>query len=194
MAIPYLVTAVGGIVVAAALNVYSSGLNLLSIGLKLKRHQAVIIDGILMIAGAIYIMLIANNFLGPFESFLSLLADGLTAWAAIFLVDMFKRRSSYDQASLANTSHSSRYFYRNGVNWIGLLAWIAGFLLSLAFTTSSLFNGFFATTFIAKDGLGFVLGSVLSAIIYALCMRVDRQRDLPATSIDAVPEGSSIEN
>jgi purine-cytosine permease-like protein len=193
MAVPYLLTAIGGIVVAAALDVYSSGLNLLSIGLKLKRYQAVAVDGVLMIAGAIYIMLIANNFLGPFESFLSLLADGLTAWAAIFLVDMYKRHT-YDQTSLTNTSHSSLYFYTRGVNWVGLLAWVVGFLLSLSFTTSSLFNGWFATTAIATDGLGFVLGSILSAIIYALFMHVDQQAEQSVTSADVIPEGSGVGN
>ncbi|HEX4202969.1 MAG TPA: cytosine permease [Ktedonobacteraceae bacterium] len=190
MTIPYLVTAIGGIVVAAALNVYSSGLNLLSLGLKIKRYQAVIVDGVLMIAGAIYIMLIANNFLGPFESFLSLLADGLTAWAAIFLVDMYKRRG-YDQSALADTSHMSYYYYTGGVNWIGLLAWLAGFLLNLSFTASPLFNGLFATNIIATDGLGFVLGSMLSAALYALFMRIGRHTQQPVLSAD-ISETSGI--
>ena len=80
MAVPYLVTAIGGLIAEADLSIYSSGLNLLAIGIKVKRYKTVLIDGVLMIAGAVYVMLIAQNFFGPFESFLQLLADGLTAW------------------------------------------------------------------------------------------------------------------
>jgi cytosine/uracil/thiamine/allantoin permease len=77
------------------------------------------------------------------------------------------------------------------VNWIGLLAWLAGFLLSLSFTTSPLFSGLFASTVIATNGLGFALGSILSSILYALFMRIDRHTEQPALSAD-IPETSGI--
>src|SRR5258708_70855 len=127
MAVPYLVTAIGGLIAEADLSIYSSGLNLLAIGIKVKRYKTVLIDGVLLIAGAIYVMLIAQNFFGPFESFLQLLADGLTAWAAVFLVDMVKRRG-YDSSSLTNTSPTSRYFYKGGVNWAAVIACLLGIL------------------------------------------------------------------
>ena len=107
MAIPYLITTIGGLVVSADLSIYSSGLNLLALGIKMQRYKTVLIDGVLMIAGAIYMMLLAQSFLGPFESFLQLLADFLTAWSAVFLVDMLQRRS-YDLRGLVQTSAGSR--------------------------------------------------------------------------------------
>ncbi len=173
MAIPYLITAVGGLVVAADLDIYSSGLNLLAIGLKAERYKTVLIDGVLMIIGAVYVMLIANNFLGPFESFLQLLADGLTAWSAVFLVDMLRRRG-YDPAGLADTGPGSRYFYRGGVNWAGVIAWLAGLVVGLAFTASPFFTSPFAVGIFASSSLGYLLGFIVSAVLYAVLMRFDR--------------------
>src|SRR5262249_42556241 len=135
MSIPFLLTAIGGLIVSADLSIYSSGLNLLAIGLKVQRYKTVVLDGVFMIAGAIVVMLVAQGFYGPFSSFLQLLADGIATWAAVFLVDMLVRRG-YDTAGLADTSSRSRYFYTGGVNWCAVFAWLLGILVGLAFTSS----------------------------------------------------------
>jgi NCS1 family nucleobase:cation symporter-1 len=179
MAVPYLITSVGGLVVAADLDIYSSGLNLLALGVKAQRYKTVLIDGVLMIAGSIFVMLIAQNFLGPFESFLQLLADGLTAWSAVFLVDMLRRRT-YDGAALNDTSPNGRYYYRGGVNWPGFVAWLVGILVGLAFTASPFFNGPFATGIFASSSLGYLIAFFVSAILYAVLMRFNRQGESTA--------------
>lgn len=178
MVVPYLLTAIGGLIAGADLNLYSSGLNLLTLGLKLKRYKAVLIDSTLMIAGAIFVMLIAQNFLGTFESFLQLLADGLTAWGAIFLVDMRLRRG-YDGASLADSSKESRYYYRGGVNLVAIVAWLAGILVGLAFTVSPFFTGPFATGIFATSSLGYLIGFLVSGMLYTILMRFSRAKEVP---------------
>src|SRR5690348_11785810 len=75
LSIPYLLTAIGGLLAGAALDIYSSGLNLLALGVRVKRQYAVLIDGALMIIGSIYVLLIRNDFQGALTSFLLLLAD-----------------------------------------------------------------------------------------------------------------------
>lgn len=165
MAIPYLITAIGGLIASADLSIYSSGLNLLAMGLKIERYKTVLVDGVLMVAGSVYVMFIAQNFFGPFESFLQLLADGLTAWAAVFLVDMLWRRG-YDTASLADTSSRSRYFYQGGVNWSAMIAWLLGILVGLAFTVSPWFSGPAAVGIFATSSLGYLLGFAVSALAY----------------------------
>ena len=162
MAVPYLITAIGGLIAGADLGIYSSGLNLLALGVKLARYKTVLIDGALMVAGSVYVMVIAQNFLGPFESFLQLLADGITAWSAVFLVDMLIRRG-YDAGDLAKTGPGSHYFYRGGVRWAGVLSWLLGLLVSLAFTVSPWFRGPFAAGLFASSSLGYLLGFVVSA-------------------------------
>ena len=164
MAVPYLLTAIGGLIAEADLSIYSSGLNILALGVKLQRYKTVLIDGVLMIIGASYVMLRAQNFLGPFESFLQLLADGLTAWAAVFLVDMLTRRT-YNPAALLDTGPGSAYFYTGGVRWQALLAWFLGILVGLAFTVSPWFSGPFARGMFATSSLGYLLGFVVSGLL-----------------------------
>jgi nucleobase:cation symporter-1, NCS1 family len=125
----------------------------------------VLIDGILMIVGSVYVMLIAQNFLGPFESFLQLLADGLMAWSAVFLVDMLRRRG-YDTVGLSDTGTDSRYFYQGGVSWTAMISWLLGILAGLAFTVSPWFSGPFAIGIFASSSLGYLIGFVVSALAY----------------------------
>ncbi|MBX5448449.1 purine-cytosine permease family protein [Thermogemmatispora sp.] len=182
MAAPYLITAVGGLVTAADLSIYSSGLNLLALGVRLERYKTVLIDGVLMVAGAAYVLLVAQDFFGPFESFLQLLSDGLMAWAAVFLVDMGLRRG-YEARSLMETGPESRYYYRAGVNWRALVAWLLGIVVGLLFTASPWFTGPLARGIFASSSLGYVLGFAASALIYwLLVMLGGRQvvREMPA--------------
>lgn len=165
MAVPYLLTAIGGLLAAADLSIYSSGLNLLAMGLKVQRYKTVLIDGVIMIVGSIFVMVIVQNFFGPFLSFLQLLADGLAAWAAVFLVDMALRRG-YDEAGLVETSPASPYYYAGGVNWRAVAAWLAGILVGLAFTTSPWFNGPLSVGVFASSSLGFFIGFAVSALGY----------------------------
>ncbi|WP_376795648.1 purine-cytosine permease family protein [Thermogemmatispora sp.] len=167
MAAPYLLTAVGGLIASADLSIYSSGLNLLALGVRLERYKTVLIDGVLMVAGAAYVMLVAQDFFGPFESFLQLLSDGLTAWAAVFLVDMLLRRG-YEARGLVETGPGSRYYYRAGINWRAVVAWLLGIVVGLLFTVSPWFTGPLARGIFASSSLGYLLGFVVSALVYWL--------------------------
>jgi NCS1 family nucleobase:cation symporter-1 len=173
MAIPYLLTAIGGLIAAADLSIYSSGLNLLAMGLKVARYKTVILDGILMIAGSVLVMLVAQSFFGPFESFLQLLADGLAAWGAIFLVDMLLRRG-YDTEGLMEGSRRGVYYYTGGVHLSAGIAWVLGILVGLVFTTSPWFTGPFARGVFAQSSLGYILGFVVAGLTYWLLVRWER--------------------
>jgi nucleobase:cation symporter-1, NCS1 family len=182
MAIPYLITAIGGLVTGADLSIYSSGLNLLALGVKMKRYQTVLIDGILMVVGSVYVMLIAQNFIGPFESFLELLAVFLTTWAAVFLVDMLLRRR-YDSSGLAQTGPGSRYFYRGGISWTASVAWLTGLLVGLAFTVSPWFSGPFAYGIFATSSLGYFIGFIISALVYWILVTLSTKKVRGQTAV-----------
>ena len=62
--------AILGLVGGAILDLYSSGLTLISVGLPIKRHVAASIDGAIMLVGTIYIVWVADNFFFPFQGFL----------------------------------------------------------------------------------------------------------------------------
>lgn len=170
LAIPYLLTAIGGLLAGAALDIYSSGLNLLALGVRIKRQYAVLIDGVLMIMGSIYVLLVRNDFQGALTSFLLLLADGITAWAAIFLIDMVWRRS-YDSKSLTVLGRESLYYYTGGFHIPACVAWVIGVVVSLLFTSSSFFTGPLARGIFATTSLGYVLGAAISAMLYLILRR-----------------------
>jgi purine-cytosine permease-like protein len=165
LAVPYLLTAIGGLLAGAALDIYSSGLNLLAMGIRVKRQYAVLIDGVLMVIGSIYVLLIRNDFQGALTSFLLLLAAGLTVWAAIFLVDMIWRRG-YDTSSLTNLGRGSAYYYTGGFNIPACAAWVIGIVVGLLFTQSSFFTGPLAKGVFASTSLGYLLGAVVSVVIF----------------------------
>lgn len=98
--IPFLIAAVLALVSGAVLGIYSSGLTLLSLGLKVPRPVAAGIDGTILTLGAIWVVFFAESFLGPFQSFLITLGVPIAAWAGIMMADIALRRRDYDEAAL----------------------------------------------------------------------------------------------
>jgi purine-cytosine permease-like protein len=84
----------------AVLDIYSSGLSLLTAGLRIPRYQAALIDGVIMIAGTIYVVFFADSFFQPFQGFLFTLGVPIAAWCGIFLADLALRRGDYAEPEL----------------------------------------------------------------------------------------------
>ena len=105
--VPFVVVAILGLVGGAVLDIYSSGLALLSAGLKIPRYAAAGVDGVIMLIGTIYIVFVAKNFLPQFEGFLTTVGVLIAAWCGVFLGDLALRRSNYVEADL--TSPTGRY-------------------------------------------------------------------------------------
>ena len=98
--IPFALVAVLGLVGGAILDLYSSGLTLISIGLPVKRHIAASIDACIMLAGTIYIVWFADNFFVPFQGFLITLGVPVAVWSAIFVADVVMRKNPYSESDL----------------------------------------------------------------------------------------------
>ncbi|MET9480143.1 cytosine permease [Streptomyces sp. NPDC006638] len=98
--VPFAIVAVLGLVGGAVLDIYSSGLALLSAGLRVPRYLAALFDGVLMIAGSVYIVFFADNFLGQFIGFLTTLGVPVAAWCGVMLADLLLRRGPYDDLDL----------------------------------------------------------------------------------------------
>ncbi|OLZ73474.1 allantoin permease [Streptomyces sp. IMTB 2501] len=98
--VPFAVVAVLGLVGGAVLDIYSSGLALLSAGLPVPRYLAALVDGVLMIAGSVYIVFFAGDFLAQFMGFLTTLGVPIGAWCGIMLADVALRRRDYDEGDL----------------------------------------------------------------------------------------------
>jgi purine-cytosine permease-like protein len=102
--IPFVIVAVLGLIGGAVLDIYSSGLALLSLGLRVPRYVAALIDGTVMTLGTIYVVFYAHNFFGQFEGFLITLGVPIAAWCGVMLADIALRRRDYAEAELYNPS------------------------------------------------------------------------------------------
>ena len=102
--VPFVITAVLGLVGGAVLDIYSSGLALLATGLRMPRYVAALIDGLIMVLGTIYVVFVASDFYGQFTGFLITLGVPVAAWCGIFLADIALRRRDYAEDDLYRES------------------------------------------------------------------------------------------
>jgi purine-cytosine permease-like protein len=105
--VPFAIVAILGLVGGAVLDIYSSGLSLLSAGLRIPRYAAAGVDGVIMIVGTIYIVFAKGSFLYQFEGFLTTVGVLIAAWCGVFLGDLLLRRKDYSDTDLF--SGSGRY-------------------------------------------------------------------------------------
>ncbi|WP_435857109.1 purine-cytosine permease family protein [Streptomyces mobaraensis] len=170
LAVPYLITAIVGMLLINSLSMYSAGFTAQTMGVKLPRAMAVSINAVISLVGGLMLMLVAKSFLSSFITFLILLAVSFSAWIGVYAVDMFRRRSRavrYDPEALMDTGRTSRYWYVGGFCWQAMTAWGVALLAGLSFTDCAWFTGPLATTFVGKYGLGWAATIVISAIVMA---------------------------
>jgi purine-cytosine permease-like protein len=162
--------AILGLVGGAILDLYSSGLTLVSLGVPIKRHIAASVDGILMLVGTIYIVWIADNFFVPFQGFLITLGVPVAAWSAIFVTDVLMRKKSYSEAELFTPS--GRY---GSVNWSSIFSVCFATIIGWGFVTNTFaswltWQGYFLGIIGGKEGewafanVGVILAMVIGVI------------------------------
>jgi purine-cytosine permease-like protein len=150
--IPFALIAVLGLVGGAILDLYSSGLTLVSIGFPVKRHIAASIDACIMLGGTIYIVWFADNFFFPFQGFLITLGVPVAVWSAVFVADVLMRKKPYSEADLFD-SHGT--YGSVNKNSIGLM--IFGTIIGWGFVTNTFaswlsWQGYFLDVIGGKKG------------------------------------------
>jgi len=98
--VPFAIVAVLGLIGGSVLDIYSSGLALLTLGVRLPRYQAALIDGAVMTLGSIYVVFFTTSFIGQFQGFLITLGVPIAAWCGIMLADIALRRRDYAEPEL----------------------------------------------------------------------------------------------
>lgn len=183
----YAVVVVAGLVAGAVLDIYSSGLSLLSLGVPLPRWAAALLDGIIMVIGAIYVVWFAQDFIGPFQGFLITLGVPITSWCGIFLADLLLRRRDYDDAALFDTA--GRYGAANPASLaLMVISTVVGWGLVVNFSEGFGWEGYLLEPFGlgGKTGtwsganLGVAFAFALSFVGYLLLCRgrVRRQEEV----------------
>ncbi len=168
MAAPYLLVALGGLLSQMVMGLYSSGLGLLVVGVRVRRSRTVLIDTSLVVLVGSLFTIVHHGFLAPFVSFVELLACPIATWAAVFVVDMAVRRRRGGPAGDGEGGPGLRLW--------AVLAWLAGTAVGLACTASPLFTGPLALGVFAGSSLGYFLGFFTSGALYLLAeMTVPRR-------------------
>ena len=124
MTILYLLAALGGLIPMCFLGLTSSRLTLDSFQLRISNVTSVILHALLITLIPLYILLISNDFLGDFQTFLSYLSIGFSAWFAIYLTDYtcLRKNTGYPLSTLST---------KISVQWGGVIGWVLGVGTSL---------------------------------------------------------------
>jgi purine-cytosine permease-like protein len=172
----FALVAILGLVGGAILNLYSSGLTLISLGLPVKRHVAASLDAFIMLVGAIYFVWVADDFFYPFQGFLITLGVPVAAWSAIFVTDVLLRKR-YDQNDLYRTEgrYGAWNFTSIGVLLVAtIIGW--GFVTN-GFASWLTWQGYFLGVLGGKEGewayanLGVFFALVIGSVGYGLLAR-----------------------
>ena len=178
--IPFWIVAVLTQVSGAILGIYSSGLTLISLGIRIPRPAAAAIDGIILTAGTIWVVFFAENFIGPFQSFLITLGVPMASWAGILIADILSRRALYDEEALFDPA--GRY---GAVDWTAIITMVVSCivgwgLVANAFAQEAPWNnwqGYLLDLVGGRDGAwaGANLGVLVSLVVSFLVTLVVRR-------------------
>ncbi|WP_194852756.1 cytosine permease [Nocardia sp. SYP-A9097] len=169
---PYLVLVIAQMISLNAIDLYSSGVTLQAIGVRIGRWQAVVLDGVIcaLIGSIVVFSADFNTFV---SNFLLFMIVWFAPWAAIFVIDYFLRRGRYDLDSLG--AAGGRYLRPGGLHMPGVMAQAAGMLAALCCIDTSIFTGPIAKLLNGAD-LSVPAGLLMGGIVYYLTAR----RTVPA--------------
>jgi NCS1 family nucleobase:cation symporter-1 len=180
--VPYLAIIVFGILTANFLNTYSSGMSLLSMGVRLKRYQAVLVDAVIATAAAVYAVFI-SDFTNSLISFLSFMVIWAAPWCGVYLVNIWLRRNQYDVPALYKSSGA--YGFSNGWNWYAVASFFIGLACGAMFANAPFWQGPLVR-FIGGGDLSIFVGFAVASFLYYFLMRPRL-----ATSTAATPTPAS---
>jgi len=196
----FLILAIAQLFAINSLDLYSSGVTLQALGVRIRRNQAVLLDCVL--AGTVTMVAIFNTSFNTYlKDFVDLVIVWIAPWFGVFIVDWWMRKSRYVPAELQRTDRGSLYYGTGGVFWPAILAQLVGMFAaieSLA-ATFHLPHWLNLVTYHTADKQGFgadfsvFLGIGVAALVYlALGWRsVRRQAAAQDRLLAAASPGSS---
>ena len=137
--IPYLILFIAQVYAGNSLNLYSSGVTLQAIGVKVSRWQAVLVDTVIVTA-LVIVITFNSAFNTVITDFLLFMLVWFAPWAAIFLVDLWLRRGRYDAAGLTGDVRGI-YYRPRGIHLPGVVAQLAGMAAAAAWVNTSVWRG-----------------------------------------------------
>lgn len=134
--VPFLVLAVVQLFAINSMDLYSSGVTLQALGLRLSRSRCVAIDTVISCGITAYAVF-SSSFSRLLTDFADVVIVWLAPWTAIFLVDWLLRKRRYSAADLARTGPDGRYWRNGGVHWPAIIAQVLGSTAAMLWLNSS---------------------------------------------------------
>jgi nucleobase:cation symporter-1, NCS1 family len=189
----FLLFAVVQLFAVNSLDMYSSGVTLQAMGVRVKRYEAVVIDCIMALLVTMYAVL-NSSFSTYLKDFVDIVIIWIAPWAAIYLVDWAMRRFRYVPEELQRTDPGSLYYRNNGIFWPAIIAQLVGMYaaISALAATFHLPRWLNELTFATRDSYGsgadfsVFVGPAVAGLLYLVLgwsgvrQQADRQGELLA--------------
>ncbi|MFJ3780000.1 purine-cytosine permease family protein [Streptomyces sp. NPDC090075] len=170
--------------------IYSAGLTLQTMGVRMSRPKTVWVDGTIGTAIAAYGVLVASNFLTVLQNFLLWSIFWAAPFFGIFIAELIASRGNYDAAALHQ--RSGTYWYGNGMRWRAVAALALGMTCSALFGNTPYLKGPLSSELLHGGDLSAVSGLLISGTAYwALCVLPARRSRTETPANDGVPVAST---
>ena len=127
----FLVFSIAQLFAVNSLDLYSSGVTLQAMGVRVKRYQAVVVDCCLALVVTLYAVF-NSSFKGYLTDFVDLVIVWIAPWAAIYLVDWAMRRYRYAPGELQRTDRGGLYYRTGGICWEAVAAQVLGMYAAMS--------------------------------------------------------------
>lgn len=169
--VPFLAFAVVSTGVANVPNLYSAGLNLLVLGVPVRRSVSIAIAFVVALAGAIYALFV-SNFISTFETFLSLSVVWVVPWVTVLLASLLFRGDASDADAVP------------GVRWQACAAGLAGMIVAfLCNNDAPRWTGPVASALGGGD-ISIYAGAFVALLVFAVTRRSWRRQPAAAQPAD----------
>ncbi len=173
-----------GTVAVNAVNDYTGSLSLQAAGVRLARPVAAGLTGLASFGLSLWFLYGSESLPNKAENFLLFLVYWISAWLGVVTVDWIRRKGRVNVTAISD-------FSRLPAGIPALVAFVLGFAASIPFSnTTAGYNfvvshpgwryliGWFPANPLHQADLGFVVGFVVSAVVYAALSRREAESEL----------------
>ena len=112
-----------------SLDLYSSGVSVQAMGLRLKRYQAVLMDSVIACALTIWATF-GSSFSLYMKDFVGVIIVWIAPWFGVYITDWMLRKYRYNAAEIQKPTSDSIYWAKGGFNWNAIVAFVVGLVLA----------------------------------------------------------------
>ncbi|HVB06334.1 MAG TPA: cytosine permease [Acidimicrobiales bacterium] len=138
--VPFLVVSLFQLFAINSLDLYSSGVTLQAVGVRVRRWQAVVIDTAIA-CGITFYAIFSSSFFNLLKDFVTGVICWIAPWMAIYLVDWLLRRFRHDPVELQRTGPGSLYWRSGGIHWPAIIAQALGIFVAIESVSQLFFVG-----------------------------------------------------